>query len=267
VAQTLTPQKQSPAPLRKPPKKLPYPLNLMQTAVGRKWVMALSGIGLIGFVLAHMAGNLKIYQGEEKFRDYAEVLREIGEPVIPHGWFLWILRFGLIAMFFVHIYAAMSLTQMARSSNGGSTISGNKSYAGSQDFIAASYASRTMRWTGPIILLFLVWHLMDLTWGWVNPDFVKGQPYNNLEASLSSLPIAIIYIAANIALAIHIYHGTWSLFASLGITGSKINLFRKPLAAGLAALILVGNLSFPLLTQLNVIDEQPLVAVIEGATK
>ena len=135
-----------------------------------------------------MAGNLKMYQGPVKFYEYAEVLREIGAPVLPHSWFLWILRAGLIAAFFLHIHSAYSLAAMSKASNG--------KYTGSQDFIAVSFASRTMRWTGPIILLYVIWHLFDLTWGQLNPDFVKGDPYHNVVETFTSgaawsLPIYI----------------------------------------------------------------------------
>lgn len=236
-------------PLRKPKKQLPFPLNVYQTAVGRKWVMAITGIMLIGFVLAHMAGNLKMYQGPVKFFYYAEVLREIGAPVIPHNWFLWIMRLGLIGAFALHIHSAYSLAAMSRASD--------KKYTGSRDYIAVNFASRTMRWTGPIILLYIIWHLFDLTWGTVNPDFVKGDPYHNVvetftSGALWSLPI---YIIATLALCVHIYHGTWSLFQSLGINSPKYNQARKGLAAGLAGLILIGNLSFPILTAVGLVDE------------
>ena len=89
-----------------------------------------------------------------------------------------------------------------------------------------------MRWTGIIVLLFLVWHLADLTWGWVNPGFVRGAVYRNLDASLSRLPVAILYIVANIALGIHLFHGTWSLFQSLGWNNPRFNKWRAGLAAG-----------------------------------
>lgn len=224
--------------------------------VGRKWIMALSGIGLVGFVLAHMIGNLHLYEGAVETHHYAEVLREIGAPVIPHKVFLWILRLGLIAMFGLHIWSARSLQMASQKANPKSNlVDGNKQYAGSQDFVAANYASRTMRWTGPIIMLFVLFHLADLTWGWLNPDFVGGDPYHNVSESMSFLPVAIIYIVANIALALHLYHGIWSVFQSLGINSPKINAIRRPLAIGIAGIILLGNLSFPILTQAGVIED------------
>lgn len=112
-----------------------------------------------------------------------------------------------------------------------------------------------MRWTGPIILLYLIFHLADLTWGFIpSTDYVRGDPYGNVANSLGNLPVAIIYIVANVALALHIFHGAWSLFQSLGINNPKFNQARRGLAAGLAAVILIGNLSFPILAQAGVID-------------
>ena len=112
-----------------------------------------------------------------------------------------------------------------------------------------------MRWTGPIILLYLLFHLADLTLGWVDDDWVRGDPYHNVYSSMDALPIALIYIAANVALAIHIFHGAWSMFQSLGINNPKYNSLRKGIAQGLAGLILVGNLSFPIAVQTGLIDE------------
>ena len=263
MAQTMQ-RTRAPKPVRKRSKvTLPWPLNLWQTAIGRKWIMALTGVGLLGFVIAHMIGNLHLYEGPLATYEYAEVLREIGSPVIPHKWFLWILRIGLIAMFPLHIWAARSLQDMGRRANSKSSLmSRNKQYMGGQEFIAANFASRTMRWTGPIIGLYLIYHLMDLTWGWVNPDFVPGDPYHNAVASMSNLPVAIIYIVANLALGVHIFHGAWSLFQSLGINSPKINNFRRQFAGALAAIIVIGNLSFPIMVQAGVIDNDG-VSIVE----
>lgn len=209
--------------------------------------MAISGIALLVFVLMHMIGNLHLYEGPVETHEYAEALRELGGDIIPRTWLLWALRGGLIAAFALHIHSAYSLSRMS--------IAANKRYEGGRDYIAATYASRTMRWTGPIVGLFLVYHLADLTWGHFNPDYVRGDPYHNVSASLSNLPVAIWYIVANIALALHIYHGTWSIFQSLGINSPRFNTLRRSLAGLFAAVILAGNLSFPILTQAGVIDD------------
>ena len=218
--------------------------------------MALTGIGLLGFVLAHMIGNFHVFEGPVAMHEYAEILRELGGGIIPRTWLLWVLRFGLIAMFGLHIAAAYTTKEISRhASDNAGFISGAKTYPGGRDYVAANYASRTMRWTGPIILLYLIFHLADLTWGFIpSTDYVRGDPYGNLANSLSNVPVAIIYIVANVALAIHIFHGAWSLFQSLGLNNPKYNQARRGLAAGLAGVILLGNLTFPILTQAGVID-------------
>ncbi len=251
------PDLRNPQPIRSRKKPLPFPLNIWQSAVGRKWIMALTGVGLLGFVLAHMIGNLHIYEGPAELHEYAEALRGLGGGIVPRMVLLWVLRFGLIAMFGLHIAAAYTTKEISRkASDDANFMDGQKSYPGGRDYIAANYASRTMRWTGPIILLYLVFHLADLTWGWLpHTEYIKGDPYHNVATSLGNLPVAIIYILANVALALHIFHGTWSVFQSLGLNNPKYNQARKGLAAGLAGVILLGNLTFPILTQAGVIDD------------
>jgi len=207
------------APVRAQRRPWPFPLNIYQTAIGRKWVMALTGIGLVGFVLIHMIGNLHVYEGPARMHEYGESLRTIGGGLVPRSLVLWLMRLGLIGMFALHLHAAITLKDMSRhSSQDAGYISGAKKYAGGRDHIAATYASRTMRWTGPIIALDLLFHLADLTWGWwLGDDFVRGDPYHNVATSLANLPVAILYVVANIALAWHVFHGAWSMFQSLGV--------------------------------------------------
>lgn len=210
--------------------------------------MAITGIGLLGFVVVHMVGNLHLYEGPVQAYEYGEALRELGGHLAPRTFVLWVVRVALIAMFVIHIHSAYSLSRMS--------LASDASYASKRNYIAANFASRTMRWTGPIVLLYLLFHLADLTWGWIlGGDYVRGDVYHNVVASLSSLPVALIYIAANIALAIHIFHGAWSMFQTLGINNPKFNKLRRGIAGGFAALILVGNLSFPIAVQAGLIDE------------
>src|SRR5690606_14135508 len=119
--------------------------------------------------------------------------------------------------------------------------------------VAASFASRTMRWGGIIILLFVIWHLADLTWGWANPDFVRGDVYNNIDASLSRWPVTLLYIVANLALGAHLSHGAWSLFQSLGVNNPRYNAAKIVLARSFAAIAVIGNVSFPIAVQLGII--------------
>jgi len=206
-----------------------------------------SGIMLLGFVLFHMIGNLKIYLGAAHLDEYAEWLRTIGEPFVPRGIFLWILRVGLIAAFFFHIVAAAQLTRMNQRSR-------PVKYQSPRDYVAADFASRTMRWTGVIVGLFVIFHLMDLTWGTVDPHWARGHVYANVIHSFQRVPVAIVYIVANIALAIHIFHGAWSMFQSLGLNNPKWNDARRKFAIGFALLIGIANVSFPLLVVTGVVS-------------
>ena len=243
--------------IRQRKRPLPWPLNLYQTAVGKKYVMALTGVGLLGYVVVHMIGNLHLYEGPAQIHEYAEALRDLGGHLVPRTFILWILRIGLASMFVLHIHSAWTLKEFSRkSSPAAGYMSGNKKYDGGQNYVAASYASRTMRWTGPIILLYLFFHLADLTWGWwLGDDYIRGDVYHNVVESMSSIPVAIIYVVANVALAIHIFHGAWSLFQSLGINNPRYNSLRRGFAGGAATLILVGNLSFPVMVQAGLLDE------------
>jgi succinate dehydrogenase / fumarate reductase cytochrome b subunit len=244
-------------------KRKPFLVDFYSTAVGKKYVMAITGIIGIGFVVVHMIGNLKVYLGTvtengQQVYDidvYGEYLRELLVPILPRTYALWGLRILLIAAVILHIHAAYTLTVMNRKAR-------PVKYQSPRDYQVANFASRTMRWTGIIVALFIIWHLADLTWGWANPDFVRGDVYRNLDASLSRVPVAILYIVANIALGIHLFHGTWSLFQSMGWNNPKFNQWRKGLAAGVATIIVVGNVSFPIMTLAGVIDFDPDVTTV-----
>ncbi len=227
-------------------------LDLYGTAVGKKYVMAITGVIGIGYVVAHMVGNLKMYLGVESdgiyaIDHYGEFLRELLVPIVPRTVTLWILRSVLIAALLLHLHAAYTLTVVNHRAR-------PVKYQTARDYQVASFASRTMRWTGAIVLLFIIWHLLDLTGGQVNPDFVRGETYRNIDASLSRVPVAIFYILANIALGTHLYHGVWSLFQSIGWNSPRFNEWRRWLAIGVATAVVVGNVSFP-------------VAVLAGVVK
>ena len=218
--------------------------DLYSTAVGKKYVMAITGIAMIGFVVAHMIGNLKMYLGASDFDHYAEFLKRLLYPLAPEGVVLWIMRGGLLAAVLLHIHAAYSLTQLNRKAR-------PVKYQSARDYQVASFASRTMRWTGIIVLLFLVWHILDLTLGTVNTvgadgEFVKAEVYANVVRSFNRVPVAIFYILANIALGTHLFHGVWSLFQSMGWSNPKFNKWRRMIATGIATIVVVGNVSFPI---------------------
>jgi succinate dehydrogenase / fumarate reductase, cytochrome b subunit len=237
-----------------------WPVEFYRSAVGKKWVMAVTGLMLMGFVFLHMFGNLKVYFGPEDFNHYGEFLRELLVPLLPRTWFLWILRIGLTLAFVFHIHAAYSLTVMNRRARA------EGGYVSPRDYQAATAASRSMRYTGVVILLFLIFHLADLTWGTANPDFVRGDVYRNLVASFERPLVSLIYIVANVALGLHLFHGAWSLFQSLGLNNPRWNSWRRWFATGFAVVVIVGNLSFPIAVLTGVIsaDDEPDCSVSNG---
>jgi len=225
-------------------KRKPFLLDLYSTALGKKYVMAITGIAMIGFIIAHMIGNLKMYLGAEDINHYGEFLRELFVPLLPRTIFLWLLRGGLIVAVLLHIHAAYGLTVINHQAR-------SVKYQSARDYQVANFASRTMRWTGIIITLFVLWHLADLTWGTVNAagtdgTFVRGDAYGNIVRSFDRPPVAILYIVANIALGIHLFHGVWSLFQSLGWNNPRFNKWRRHIATGIATIVVVGNVSFPI---------------------
>jgi succinate dehydrogenase / fumarate reductase cytochrome b subunit len=189
-----------------------------------------------------MLGNLKLYLGAGALDDYSAWLRRAGEPVLPRQTLLWTVRVVLIGALAVHVHAAYTLTLVNRRAR-------PDRYRSPRDYVAANFASRTMRWTGIIVALFVVFHLLDLTWGTANPDFRAGDPYHNVVASFQRRPVAIAYIIANLALATHLYHGAWSLFQSMG----WVPKWRRAFGVGFAAVIAAGNVSFPIAVLTGVI--------------
>src|SRR3954453_17318703 len=192
---TTPPPRAGVAPIRKRATKgLPI-VRFYPSAGGKKWVMAVTGVILMGFVLAHMIGNLKLYLSKEEINLYGEALRNMPGALLPRTVLLWTLRIGLILAFVFHIHAAAGLTLINRRARPAADR-----YQSKRDYVAADYASRTMRWTGVIILLFLAVHLMDLTWVNANGSrFLRGDPYNHVIYSFQRPAVAIVYIPAMIA--------------------------------------------------------------------
>ncbi len=220
--------------------------RLHASSVGKKIWMALSGVLLFGFVLGHMLGNLKAFQGREALDGYAVFLRELGYPVLPEYGFLWIARIGLLLIVAVHILSAWQLWSQSRSAR---TVGYRK--LDSQVF---SYASRTMRWGGVLVLVFVVYHLLHMTTGTAHPDFEYGSVYDNLVIGFRSLPVVAFYLAAVGALSLHLYHGLWSAFATVGIENPRIERVRRPLAAAIAWGMFLGYAVVPLAVLIRIID-------------
>lgn len=247
AATTATRGSTGPAAAPRAKRKAPFPVELYRSAVGKKYVMALTGIMILGFVFFHMIGNLKMYFGPEDFDHYGHFLRELLVPIFPKHYVLWALRLGLIAAFVLHIHAAYSLTVMNRKARA-------TKYQSKRDYVAANYASRTMRWSGVIFGLFLVWHLFDLTFTGTGYDYVRGHAYSNVALSLGRPLNALLYVVANLALGLHLFHGTWSLFQTMGWNNPRFNSWRRGFAAGFTALIVLGNVSFPLAVTAGIVS-------------
>src|SRR4029079_7765250 len=247
---TTPPPRAGGAPIRPRPTRGPAIVRFYRSAVGKKWVMAITGVILMGFVLAHMIGNLKLYLSKEEINLYGEPPRDMPGHLLPRTVLLWSIRIVLILAFVLHIHAAYALTRMNRRAR-------PVGYQAPREYVAANFASRTMRWTGVIVLAFLAFHLADLTWGAANGSrFLRGDPYNNLVFSFRRPVVAILYVVANLALGIHILHGAWSLFQSLGINNPRFNKARLRFAQGFAAVIVLANISFPIAVQLHVVEPE-----------
>lgn len=211
--------------------------ELYRSAMVKKAVMAVTGIILFGFVVIHLAGNLKVYQGAETLNEYAKGLHEIGVPLLGHGDVVWLTRVTLLVSVGLHMLSAWQLTVVNRRAR-------PTSYA-KKKHQAASYASRTMRWGGVIVILFVIYHLLHLTVGNVHSDFQKGDLYHNIVVAFSNPLISAFYILAVVSLGFHLYHGLWSLFQTLGWSGPSLDVFRKRFAVVFAVVITLGFVSIP----------------------
>ena len=212
--------------------------NFYRSAIGKKAVMAVTGLILFGWIFLHMVGNLKLYMGAVHMNEYAHFLRAMGAPAVPESGVLWAMRLLLLVCVVFHIHAAWALTQMASAAR-------PVGYRDRQ-YVKATYASRTMRWGGVIILLFIIYHLLHLTTGQLHPDYVQDDAYHNVVTGLRVWWVAAVYIVANLALGLHLYHGVWAMFGSLGLTNPRIEAVRRAFATVFAVLITAANVSFPL---------------------
>ena len=207
--------------------------GFLGSSIGRKVVMAVTGAILFGFVIGHMIGNLQVYLGPEAMNGYGLFLRHV-----LHGAGLWIARAVLLASVVLHIWAATSLTLSSRAARpfGYRELRWKES----------TYASRTMRWSGVIILVFVIYHLLHLTFGTVHPSFIEGDVYHNFVAGFRSMPVSLFYILAMILLGLHLRHGVWSMFQTLGVSHPRYIRMARIGAWIFAVVVVLGNISFPL---------------------
>jgi succinate dehydrogenase / fumarate reductase cytochrome b subunit len=215
-------------------------MTVTRTTIGKKVLMAVTGLIWIGFLFFHMFGNTKAFFGAEYFNHYAEALREFGAPVLAHGQFLFLFRIVTVTALAVHIWMAVSLTRRNLTSRGSRYAVHKK--------VHADAASLTMRYGGIAIALFLLFHLAQFTWGVeaVLPSYQEGMPYENMIAGFSSLPVTLLYLVALVFVGLHLYHGTWSMFQTLGLNNSRSTTGLHWFALALAVIIAGGFALVPL---------------------
>jgi succinate dehydrogenase / fumarate reductase cytochrome b subunit len=214
--------------------------SFWQSTNGRKVVMAVTGAILFLFVIGHLLGNLQVFDGPDRLNAYGRFLRNLGE-------LLWIARIVLIAAVLLHIVATVQLALRNRRAR----PVGYKV----KKSVASSYADRTMYWSGPIVLAFVIFHLLQFTAGYIHPEaqFVEGDIYRNVVAGFSVWWVSLWYIFSMILLGFHLRHGIWSMFQSLGLHHPRHTPLLKQSALWIAILITVGYISIPVSVLLGVV--------------
>lgn len=221
-------------------------LTLYQTSIGKKVIMAVTGLILFAYTFVHMYGNLHIFEGREHLNAYAVWLREMGYPLLPHEGGLWIARIILLASVVGHIWAAWQVTKQDWDAR-------PVGYAGRKN-VASTYAARTMRWGGVILALFIVYHILHLTTGTAyGGGFSKTDVYGNVVRGFLNPVVSLIYIVSMVALGMHLYHGVWSMSQTLGWRNQVNNHLWRGFATVMAVVIAGGNISIPVAVMLGIV--------------
>ncbi len=215
------------------------------TSVGKKSVMAVTGVIFLLYVIAHMLGNLKIFFGVEAFNGYSVHLRTLLSEFIGYGGLLWVVRTLLVVAVVLHMWAAVSLWYRAKRARPVAYAHRGK--------LQGSYAARTMRWGGVILALFIIWHVLDITLGVVNPLPDSAGAYQKLVASFERPVVSIFYVLAMVALGLHIRHGMWSAMQTLGGNSSLRQNSLKTLSFIVAAVVTTGFVIIPVFVMLGLV--------------
>ncbi|MFI1936277.1 succinate dehydrogenase [Streptomyces purpureus] len=216
------------------------------STVGKKTVMAVSGLIMLGYLVAHVMGNLKVFFGPGEFNAYGHWLRTMGDPVLHYSWALWLVRIVLLAAVAAHAVSAYQLSRRDIKARPTAYVHRRR---------GASYATRTMRWGGIILALFIVWHILDLTTGTVHTGgFEEGKPYQNVVDTFSTWYGNVIYIVAMLAVGLHVRHGFWSAAQTLGVGSARRDRALKLIANGLALVLTVGFISVPVAVMTGIVS-------------
>ncbi len=209
------------------------PVTFWQSTNGKKVVMAVTGVIMFGFVVGHMLGNLQMYEAPEHINAYGHFLHSLGE-------LLWLERGILLLAIALHIIATI---QLALRSKAARPVGYSRRQA-----INSSYASRTMYWSGPIVLVFIIFHLLQFTAGYLHPQaqFVAGDVYGNVVSGFQVWWVSAWYIFAICLLGLHLSHGLWSMFQSVGLGHPRLTPYLRTAARAVAILIVLGYISIPI---------------------
>lgn len=218
---------------------------IYRTTIGKKVIMAVTGFVWVGYVVLHMFGNLKIFVGEASINSWAEFLRTFGSDILGYEGILWAVRAVLVVSLALHILMAYQLTRIDWDAR-------QVKYSGRR-YLSANLSSRSMRWGGIGLALFLVVHILHLTTGTLHPNYAHLEPYHNLVTSMVNPLVSGFYILAMIALGLHLYHGTWSLFQTLGVNAFERNNWLNRVGKAVAILIPVGFVAVPIAILLRLI--------------
>ncbi len=232
-------------------------MTLYRSSIGKKTVMAVTGLLLLGYVVIHMWGNLKVYQGAAELNQYAHDLRLLGAPVLGYYQAIWIARIVLLGAVLLHIWSAVSLWQQ---SNAG-RAQGYNEVKRTQP--AYTYAAYTMRWGGVLIALFIIFHILHLTVGlagtavysqaFMHPEGSQYFAYENVVAGFQVWYVSLFYIITMFFLGAHLFHGTWSMFQTVGLNNERYTSFFRGLALLVAGAVVIGNISIPLAVMAGIV--------------
>ncbi len=227
-----------------------YLARFWDSTIGKKIVMAVTGIIGVVFVIGHMSGNFLMFKGVDAMHQYALLLRT-SMPL------LWAVRIGLIVAVVLHAVAAYQLTMRSRAAR-------PEGYAKNKPQVT-TFAARTIRWGGVLLLVFLVFHIAQITLGVVAmPGFVHLDPYNNLRLGLANPFIAGFYLLAMAALGLHLYHGTWAVTRTLGVARPSPTPLKRRLALVLAVVVAVGFAVIPIAVLMGAFPAEPSPVMVEG---
>lgn len=197
-----------------------------QSSVGKKAVMAVTGLILVAYLITHVLANLLVFSGPERINRYAQLLHSNGAA-------LWGARLILLAALILHIIAATQLAIRSRAAR-------PEPYAGGRDPQVSTFAARTIRWGGALILLFLIYHILHFTTGTAHPDFVELNPHHNVSTGFRNPLVAAVYLLAMLAVGLHLYHGVWSSGRSLGLSQPSPRPLHRRVALVLAVFVWLG---------------------------